>query len=127
MKHLCITKFEFIVDRTFDHSLLKEVKRIDKDNHAWFEMNPILKVILTLIHIKKEISNEKIGNIVREGTGEDNFIKPNLILQRWGPRCQNPDDKDDLRSLDFEESMFSTYQHKNDKDCPGFGGPKNTI
>ena len=118
---------EFIVEKTFDHSLLKEVKRIEKDNHALFEMNRLLKVILSLIHIKKEIINEKIGNIVREGTGEDNLIKPNLILQRWGPRYQNPDDKDVLRSLDFEESMFSTYQHKNDKDCPGFGAPKKVY
>ena len=36
---------EFIVDKTFDHSLLKEVKRIEKDNHALFEMNRLLKVI----------------------------------------------------------------------------------
>ena len=61
-----------------------------------------------------------------DGTGEDKLIKPNLILPRWGPRYHNPDDKDVLRSLDFEESMFSIYQHINDKDCPGFGAPKNT-
>ena len=38
------------------------------------------KYIIIIIDIKKEIINEKIGNIVREGTGEDKLIKPNLIL-----------------------------------------------
>jgi hypothetical protein len=119
---------EFIVDKTFNHNLLKEVKRVENNSHALFEMNRFLKIILSLIHIKKEIINEKIGKVVRDGTGEDNLIKPNLVLQRWGPKYHNPDeDKDVLKSLDFEESMFSTYQHVNDQDCPGFGAAKKVY
>ena len=113
---------EFIVHKTFDHNLLKQVKRVENDNHALVEMNRLLRIILALVHIKKEIIGEKIANIVRDGTGEDKLIKPSLVLQRWGPWYQDPDDdKDVWICRDFEQSMFSTYQHVNDEDCPGFG------
>ena len=117
---------EFIVDKTFNHNLLKELKRVEENNHALFEMNRLLRIILALIHIKKETIGEKIANIVKDGTGEDKLIKPNLVLQRWGPWYQNPDDDKDVWSC-LEQSMFSTYQHVNDEDCPGFGARKSFI
>ena len=119
---------ELIADKTFDHNLLKEVIKVEKNNHALLEMNRLLKIVMSLITIKKEVISEKIGEIVNNGTGEDKLIKPPLALQRWGPKYHNLDaDKYLLKSLDFEEGMFSTFQHVNNQDCPGYGATKKAY
>ena len=46
---------ELIADKTFDHNLLKEVMKVENNNHALLEMNRLLKIVLSLITKKKEV------------------------------------------------------------------------
>ena len=47
-------------------------------------------------------------------------MKPHFAIQLWGPKFSAFDDRDTKRTCNFPESMFYTYQHVNDEDCPGY-------
>ena len=111
---------ELILDKSFDDILLKEVKCVQRDGRALVEMNRMLKIILSMITVKKESLKSKIDNIVKNSTNEDKLVKPHFAIQLWGPKFVDFDLKEEQNTKDFEESLFHTYQHLNDEDCPAY-------
>ena len=66
---------KLIADKTFDHNLLKEVMKVENNNHALLEMNRLLKIVLSLITIKKEVKRlAKLLIMVQVKTSSLNLI-----------------------------------------------------
>lgn len=123
-----LDKYPELMDiKTFDHVLLKEVKVVENDNHAVIEMNRLLKIILSMITVKKKQMKSKVEQIVADNTGDDNLVKPPLAIQMWGPKFIDIDDKSLIKTIEFAENMFSTYQHVKDEDCPAYKDESKRI
>ena len=111
---------EFINEKSFDAIYLKQVRCVEKDGQALLEMNRMLKIILSMIAVKKEYLKVKIDEIVKKNTSNDKLIKPHFAIQLWGPKFTDFDLKESTNSKEFDESSFYTYQHSNDEDCPAY-------
>ena len=108
------------MDKSFDDISLKEVKCVQWDGRALLEMNRMLKIILSMITVKKESLKSKIDDIITNSTSDDKLVKPHFAIQLWGPKFADFDSKDNKNTKDFDESLFHTYQHLNDEDCPAY-------
>ena len=111
---------EFILDKSFNDILLKEVKCVQRDGRALVQMNRMLEIILSMITVKKEFLNTKVEQIIKNSTTQDKLVKPHFAIQLWGPKFADFDSKKEQKTKDFEESFFHTYQHLNDEDCPAY-------
>ena len=111
---------EFMDEKSFDDILLKDVRSVQKNASALQEMNRLLKIIFSMITVKKDSLNDIMLEIIRKDTDENKLVKPHFAIQLWGPKFSAFDDRDTTRTCNFPESMFYTYQHVNDEDCPGY-------
>ena len=111
---------EFLHEKSFDHFLLKNVRSVQSDNQAILEMNRLLKIILSMIVVKKESLKQKVEEIFINNTCNDKLVKPHFAIQLWGPKFTDFDEKTNRQSCDFDENLFYTYQHINDQDCPAY-------
>ena len=110
---------ELMHDKSFDANLLKNVKCVQRDSRALLEMNRMLKIIISMITVKKETLKDKIDDIVKQNTN-GKLTKPHFAIQLWGPKFVDFDNKGESETKDFTESLFYTYQHENDADCPAY-------
>ena len=58
---------------------------MERDGQALIEMNQMLKIILSMIAVKKEHLKVKIDEIIANNTSDDKLIKPHFAIQLWGP------------------------------------------
>ena len=112
---------EFQATQTFNHEILKEVSIVEHNKIALVEMNLLLKIIITMVNIRKQKVGHKIADVVSVSTDENNLVKPELAIQMWSPKFSNVDIPDEFdETKNFEESRFSTFQHVDDSDCPAY-------
>ena len=112
---------EFQVTQTFDHEILKDVPIVEHSKTALVEINLLLKILITMVNIRKQNADHKIADVVSASTDENNLVKPELAIQMWGPKYSNvdiPEEFDETKKI--EESRFSTFQHVKNSDCPAF-------
>ena len=107
-------------EKSFDDILLKYVRSVQNNASALQEMNRLLKIIFSMITVKKDSLNDIMLEIIKKDTDENKLVKPHFAIQLWGPKFSAFDDRDTARTCNFPESMFYTYQHVNDEDCPGY-------
>ena len=70
---------EFIINKSFNSKILKEVSCIQKDSEALIEMNRLLKIILSMITVKKDFLKEfieKSSKAIPVKTNSSNLILP---------------------------------------------------
>lgn len=119
---------EFQDGTNLNIELLKNTSVIERDKKALVEMNLLLKILISMIKIRKNQPDTKIDDLISEATDENNLIKPELAIQMWGPRYTNLDTTDEYDATkNFSESRFSTFQHKNDSECPAYSDTSKKI
>ena len=111
---------EFQNDKSFDHVAVKHVRCVEKDNKALREMNRLLKIILSMIIVKKDTLKRKVEEIFEKNTSENKLTKPHFAIQLWGPKFTAFDERDNKNTCDFDDKLFYTYQHVNNEDCPAY-------
>ena len=84
---------EFIINKSFNSKILKEVSCIQKDSEALIEMNRLLKIILSMITVKKDFLKEFIEKIIQSNTSVNKLVKPYFAIQLWGPKFVDFDEK----------------------------------
>ena len=119
---------EFQVTQTFDDEILKEVSIVEHNQTAVVEMNLFLKMLVTMLDIRKRNVNRKISYMVSASTDTNNLLKPELALQMWGPKYSDVDIPEGFdQTKNYEECRYSTFQHINDTDCPAFSDSSKKI
>ena len=111
---------ELINDKSFNSDILKNVRCIQKDNEALLEMNRLLKIILSMITVKKDLLQKMVQDIIENNTSDSKLVKPHFAIQLWGPKFVNFDEKRNNNTKDFPEHLYHTYQHVDDKACPAY-------
>ena len=111
---------EFINNKSFNSQLLKTVRCIQKDSEALIEMNRLLKIILSMITVKKDDFSKYISEMMIKSTSDDRLVKPYFAIQMWGPNFVSFDDKKTRSTKEFPEHLFHTYQHVDDRECPAY-------
>ena len=106
---------DFQVEKSFDSTILKEVRIIEHDKTAVREMRRLIIIILTLMICQQENIKKKTQQIMDLATGEDNIRKPDLGIFLWGPKVKDVDAKvqDDV-TIHYDEEysilMFTRIQ-----------------
>ena len=118
---------EFLNDKSFNSQMLKEVGCVQKDSTALLEMNRLLKIILSMITVKKDFLGKKLENIIEKNTSDDKLVKPHFAIQLWGPKFVDFDDQKNRNTQDFSESLYHTYQHVDDRDCPAYNDDTKVV
>ena len=81
---------------------------MEHNKTAVVEMNLLLKMIITMLDIRKRKVVNKIEDTVSACTDENNFIKPELAIQMWGPKFSNVDIPEDFdQTKTFEERIHN--------------------
>ena len=119
---------DFQVEKSFDSTILKEVRIIEHDKTAVREMRRLLIIILTLMICQKENIMMKIKQIMDLATGEANIRKPDRGIFLWGPKVKDVDAKvEEDVTINYDEKVFYTHVHKNSQDCPAYEDEKNAV
>ena len=112
---------EFQEDANFNDDLLKNTAIIEHDKRTVVEMNLLLKIIITMVDIRKKKIGANIDQLISASIDENNLQKPELAIQMWGPRFSNVDIPEELDVTGkFEEMRISTFQHVNNADCTAY-------
>ena len=112
---------EFLDNTSFSDTLLKDVKVIEHDRIAVIEMNRLLKIILSLVVVQEPRIKDKLNDLISNSKDDKNLFKPLLALHMWGPKYSDIDvSSEEDKSKTYSESMFSTFKHENNEDCPAF-------
>ena len=111
---------EFLNDKSFNSQIIKNVRCVQKDSEALLEMNRLLKIILSMITVKKDLLKNMIDNIIEKNTSENKLVKPHFAIQLWGPKFVDFDEKRNKNTKDFNDQLYHTYQHLDDKECPAY-------
>ena len=120
------TEFQF--SKSFDYDLLKNVKMVENDRVAKMEMNRLLKIIISMIRIRKHKMNNKLRQILTQSRDENGLIKPPLAINMWGPKYSDVDVAAELdKGKSYPEEMFSTFCHENNDNCPAFKDKSKVV
>ena len=112
---------EFQNNKSFDHLLLKELKIVEHDDVALIQMNRLLKIIISMITVKKHQFKAKIDQIMARSKVENSLVKPPLAINLWGPKYSDIDIPTNLdNGKVYPEKMYSTFVHFKNEDCPAF-------
>ena len=112
---------EFLNNKMFDYELLKTVRIVEHDRIAVVEMNRLVKILVSMIKVRKRIIRQKINQVKFGSTDENNLLKPPLAINNWGPKYSDIDIPEELdQSKRYNQEMFSTFKHANKDDCPAY-------
>ena len=120
------TEFQF--SKSFDYDLLKNVKIVENDRVDKMEMNRLLKIITSMIRIRKHQINNKLRQILTQSKDENGLIKPPLAINMWGPKYSDVDVEAELdKGKSYPQEMFSTFRHENNDNCPAFKDKSKVV
>ena len=101
---------------------------VENDKVAKVEMNRFLKIIITMIKIRRCEIREKSNQVLSRSKDENGLIKTPLAVNMWGPKFSDNDVPDELdQGKIFPEELFSTFQHEKDEECPAFRDNSKVI
>ena len=72
---------EFMNDKSFNSQIIKDVRCVQKDSTALLEMNRLLKIILSMITVKKDSLAKILKDIIEKSTSDDKLVKPYFAIQ----------------------------------------------
>ena len=112
---------EFQEDKSFNAEILKESEHIENESASNFEMNRLLKIILSILIVYKPRIKEKFQAFFSKRVTENGLLKPPLGAQLWGPSFKDLDIDVKLDASEkIPEKEFSTFRHVKDADCPSY-------
>ena len=119
---------EFLNNKSFDHQLLKNVNIVEHNRVAKMEMNRLLKIVVSILTVKKKQFRVKIEEIKSRSKVENNLVKPPLAINRWGPKYCDIDVPEELdKGQVYPEKMFSTFHHVKNEECPAFNDESKVL
>ena len=119
---------DFQLSKTFDSDILRSVDIIEHDKRANYQMNRMLRIVLSLLIVHRPKISQKIESVIESGKSRTNLTKPPLGVQMWGPKFEDMDaKKEDDFSILYSGEYFSTYQHVTNEDCPAYEDDSKRI
>merc|ERR1711954_128889 len=77
---------EFMNNKSFNSQIIKNVRCVQRDSEALIEMNRLLKIILSMITVKKDLLENIIEDIIKKNTSDGKLVKSHFAIQLWGPK-----------------------------------------
>ena len=118
---------EFMNNKSFNSQIIKNVRCVQRDSEALIEMNRMLKIILSMITVKKDLLENIIEDIIKKNTSDGKLVKPHFAIQLWGPKFLELDERRNKNTKDFPDHLYHTYRHVDDKNCPAYHDENKII